>query len=505
MSGVSRAETSAADTSTVAAASSWLALPVLMAGTFMIVLDFFVVYVALPSMQASLHASAGALEWVVAGYGLIFAVFLVTAGRLGDHVGRRRMFSTGMAGFVVTSAACGAAPDTAVLIVARLAQGVAAALISASVLAIIGVTYTGAARARAISVYGVVMGAAAAGGQVVGGLLIAANVAGLSCRTVFLINVPVGVAALAVTHRLVPESRAERASGLDLVGMVLATLVLVAVVLPLVQGRQLGWPAWAWATLAASPMLFGLFLAHQRVLERRGRSPLLDLELFRVAAFRAGLLTQLVFWCTQASTFLVLALYLQSGRGLDALHAGLVFTILAGAYVLTSVRAPAAAVRFGPPVVMIGAAAIALGDVALLLAVIRMGVGGPIALLAPGLLLVGAGQGLCVTPLTTMVLSHANGQRAGAVSGALSTMQQVGNSVGVAVTGVLFFGALAHGHGYAVALRWSLIELACLQVVVAALTIRLSRAPTPSSTAPAKPGATGRRQEPMPREATRSA
>lgn len=501
MTGMGRAETSATDTPAATAASSpWLTLPVLMAGTFMIVLDFFVVYVALPSIQASLHASAGALEWVVAGYGFSFAVFLVTAGRLGDHVGRRRMFSTGMAGFVVTSAACGVAPDAAVLIVARLAQGVAAALISASVLAIIGVTYVGAPRARAISVYGVVMGVAAASGQVVGGLLIAANVAGLGWRTVFLINVPVGLAALAVTRRLVPESRAERASGLDLVGMVLAALVLVAVVLPLVQGRQLGWPAWAWGSLAASPVLFVLFLAHQRALDRRGGSPLLDLELFRVVAFRTGLLIQLVFWSTQAASFLILALYLQSGRGLDALHAGLVFTILAAAYVLTSVQAPALAMRFGPPVVIAGAAAIALGDVALLLAVTRIGVGGPIAVLAPGMVLVGAGQGLCVTPLTTMVLSHADGQRAGAVSGALSTMQQVGNSIGVAVTGVLFFGALAHGRGYAVALRWSLIELACLQLLVAALTVRLSRPPTPSSRVPAKPGPSGRGPEPVPQE-----
>lgn len=454
-------------------ASRWSALPVLMAGTFMIGLDFFIVYVALPAMQASLHATASALEWVVAGYGLTFATFLIAAGRIGDQIGRRRLFSTGLAVFALASAACGLAPTSTVLVVARLLQGLAAALISPSVLSIISVIYTGADRVRAISVYGMVLGLSAASGQLAGGLLIQADIAGLGWRSIFLINVPVGVAALLLAPRLVPESRAERATRLDLVGMALMTLGLTAVVLPLIEGRQHGWPAWTWLSLGSAPLLLGAFAAHQVWLDRRGGAPLLDPALFRMRTFSAALLTQLAYWCSQASFFLVLALYLQQGRGLNALQSGLVFTILAAAYLVASFRAPALTVRYGRAVIAIGALTLATGDVVLLVSVAAVGIGGAIGVLAPGLALVGADQGLCITPLTTTVLAHADPRRAGAVSGALSTMQQVGNALGVAVTGMIFFGAV--GGGYAHAFALSLVELAGLLVAVAALTRLLPR------------------------------
>ena len=182
-----------------------------MIGTFMIVLDFFIVNVALPSMQSGLHASASQVEWVVAGYGLAFAVFLVASGRIGDRIGRRRALSMGLGLFVVTSGLCGLAPNAVVLVGARFGQGVAAAMISPNVLSLLGVVYTGARRVRAITAYGIVMGLAAASGQVVGGLLIAADVAGSGWRAIFLINVPIGVIALALVSRIVPESRAEHA------------------------------------------------------------------------------------------------------------------------------------------------------------------------------------------------------------------------------------------------------------------------------------------------------
>jgi EmrB/QacA subfamily drug resistance transporter len=446
-------------------------LPVLMCGVFMIVLDFFVVNVALPSMQADLHAGASAIEWVIAGYGLTFAVFLIAAGRLGDRIGRRLTFSVGLALFVAASAGCGLAPNPSVLVVARLAQGVAAALISPNVLAIMGVAFPGAARVRAITIYGMVMGLAAAGGQLIGGILIQANLFGWGWRTVFLINIPIGLVALAFTRRLVPESRVDHAGRIDLGGNALAILGMTALVLPLVEGTQLHWPTWTWVSLAAAPVVFSAFVVHQRRLAQSGGTPLLDPALFGQRALVAGLATQLVFWCGQASFFLVLALYLQKGRGLDALQAGLVFSILAVAYLATSMRAPGLTLRFGRSLIAVGAVTLALGDIALLAAV--HGDAGSIALLAPGLVLVGAGMGLCITPLTTTVLSHADGERAGAVSGALATMQQIGNAVGVAVTGVIFFGALSSG--YQRAFELALIELAALLLAVAALTRFLPR------------------------------
>ena len=465
--------TSSRTASTGQRTATWAPLAVILCGTFVYVLDFFVVNVALPSIQRDLAASTAAIEWIVAGYGLTSAAFLVTGGRLGDHYGRRKLFCVGIATFTVTSALCAVAPDAGFLVAARLAQGVGAAIMAPNVLSILAATYTGPARVKAISVYGMVMGVAAVGGQLLGGLLIAANLAGLGWRVIFWVNVPVGIAALVLARRLVPESRAT-VSGtgrgrLDLLGAALFTTALVAIVLPLLDGREQGWPAWSWACLAAGPALLAVFAAHLRAMSRRGGQPLLDPAIFAVRAFRAGLTCQVLFWCQQAASYLLLALYLQEGRGLSPIKAGGVFAVLAAGYLATSFRAPALTMRFGRRVVAAGALVAALGDLALVLAVLPGG-GEPVAALFPGLLLLGAGQGLCITPLTTTVLSHADASSAGSVTGALSTAQQVGNAIGVAVSGIIFYGLLGDGHGYGTAYRWSTAEMAVLLAGVTALT-----------------------------------
>lgn len=440
-------------------------LTVILVGVLLPMIDFFIVNVALPSIKVRLHAGPGALEWIVAGYGLSFGAFLVAAGRIGDRIGRRRAFSCGVAVFVATSTACGLAPTVGVLDVARLAQGAGAALISANVLSTIGVLYLGQDRVRAITVYGMVMGVAATGGQLVGGLLMGADVAGMGWRAIFLINVPVGLAALGLASRTVPESGSPTPRGVDTVGMLGVTAATAALVLPLVEGRQMGWPAWSWACLGAAPVILGGLAAHQRWMARRGGSPLLEPALFRIASLRVGLCTQAAFWCGQAAVFLVLALYLQDGRGLGPLGAGGVFTILAVGYLATSLRAPSLTVRFGRDVITAGAATAAIGDLLLLVAA---GAHTPLGLLTPGLALVGAGQGLCITPLTATLLANIDSGRAGTVSGVLSTMQQVGNAIGVAITGAVFFGTLKGG--YPRAFRYSLAELAGLLVGVALLS-----------------------------------
>ena len=455
----------------VRTAPHWLALPVLVTGVCLIVLDFFIVNVALPSMQRDLHANTSALEWVVAGYALTSAVFLLGAGRLGDRIGRRRMFAAGVGVFTLASAVCGLAPTAEILVVARLAQGIGGAMITPSVLALIGVMYDGAARARAVGVYATAMGFAAASGQLLGGVLLHADVAGLGWRTVFLINVPVGAATLAVVGRVVPESRAPHVARLDVVSLVVATLAMTALVLPLVDGREAGWPWWTWTSLAAVPVLSADFVWRQRVLLARGEMPLLDPTLFRMRSFSAGLVTQFAFWAGQASYFLVLALYLQLGRGMSALDSGLVFTVLAVAYLVASMRAPALVARFGRGVIVGGALVLAAGHVASLIAVGQIGVHGQVVVLVPGLLLTGAGMGLCLAPISATVLSTVDPQRAGAVAGAMSTTQQVGNAVGVAVIGVVFFGAV-HG-GYAHAFEVSTAALAALLVGVAATARRI--------------------------------
>jgi EmrB/QacA subfamily drug resistance transporter len=479
-------------------AATWAPLAIILCGTFVYVLDFFVVNVALPSIQRGLSASPAAIEWVVAGYGLTSAAFLVTGGRLGDHYGRRKLFCLGLAAFTVTSALCAAAPDAGFLVAARLAQGVGAAVMAPNVLSILGTTYTGAARVKAISIYGMVMGVAAVGGQLLGGLLIAANVAGLGWRVLFWVNVPVGIAALVLARRLVPESRAAAPGAgrgrLDLRGAVLFTAALVAIVLPLLDGREQGWPAWSWASLAAGPVLLAAFAAHLRRTARRGGQPLLDPAIFALRAFRAGLACQVLFWCQQAASYLLLALYLQEGRGLSPIGSGGVFAVLAAGYLATSLRAPALTMRFGRRVVATGALVAGLGDLLLVLA-IAPGGGGALAALFPGLFLLGAGQGLCITPLTTTVLAHADASRAGSVSGALSTAQQVGNAIGVAVSGVIFYGLLGDGHGYGDAYRWSTAEMAVLLAGVAALAFLIPRAASTPGTVAGQGAGPGPRAE----------
>jgi MFS family permease len=341
------------------------------------------------------------------------------------------------------------------------------------------------------------MGAAAAGGQIIGGLLISANVLDLGWRAVFWVNVPVGIAALLAAPRLIPESRSIDSSAgnatangkdsgtesstangrLDVIGAITLTAGLTAIVLPLLDGRQAGWPAWSWASLGAGPVLLAAFALHLRRTRNRGGQPLLDPAIFAVGALRAGLATQVLFWCQQAAGYLLLALYLQEGRGLTPIESGGMFSILAAGYLLTSFPAPKLTVRFGRPVVAIGALLGALGDILLVAAVWHGGGGAgaaePVALLAPGLLLLGAGQGLCITPLTTTVLAHASHRTAGSVAGALATAQQVGNAIGVAISGVVFYGLLNRGYG--VAYRWSVAEMAVLLLGVAALTFLIPK------------------------------
>jgi predicted MFS family arabinose efflux permease len=248
---------------------------------------------------------------------------------------------------------------------------------------------------------------------------------------------------------------------------------LVAVLLPLIEGREHGWPLWTWISFVVAADLLVLFVLHQRRLGRRGGDPVLDLTLFRERAFSAGLVAHLLLACAQASFFVYFALFLQQGRGLAPLEAGLVFSILAVAYVATTGPAPQLAARFGRSVVVAGGAALAGGLGLLALAIAEEGIGGSLLTLVPGMLLVGAGIGLCYTSLTSTVLSHVHQERAGTASGALSTTQQVGYALGVAVTGLLFFDEAADG--IAQAFEVSLLQLSVLGLGIVAATRFLPR------------------------------
>ncbi|MEU4113420.1 MFS transporter [Kitasatospora sp. NPDC028055] len=447
-------------------------LPVILTATFMTALDTFVVNVAVPSVQADLGAGPAAVQWVVAGFGLALAVGLVTAGRLGDRYGRRRVFALGLALFTLASAGCGLAPTAAALVGARVAQGLAAALMGPQVLAILRTAFSGAAQARAFARYGLTMGVGAVFGQLIGGLLIRADLLGLGWRSCFLINLPIGLASLAAVRRCLPESRAPQRPGLDPVGVVLVTVGLTALVLPLIQGPGLGWPLWTVLCLGAAVAVLVAFAVHQHRSTGRG-TPLVDTRLFRGRAFGTGLLAQLVFWLGQASFFLVLALHLQLGRGLDALGAGLVFTAIGLGYLLTSHSTHRVTSRLGEPrTITVGGLLMAVGLVLLALAA-EAGTDGSVWWLAPGLFVDGLGMGLVIAPVTTVALAAVEPGLAGAAAGAVATVQQVGGAVGVALIGLVYYGA---GDPTAAFVR-STVVLAVLELVLVGLVRLVPRRP----------------------------
>ena len=388
------------------------------------------------------------------------AVQQLGAGLLGDRYGRRRIFGLGVALFTAASVLCGLAPTVGVLIGARVLQGLAAALLMPQVLAIVRTSVAPAEQPRAFARYGLTLGLGAVFGQLIGGLLIRADLFGLDWRLCFLINLPIGVAALAFLGR-VPESR-HPATRLDLAGVVLVSAALVTLVLPLVEGRERGWPMWTWLSLAASVVLFGLFAASQR----RGGQPLVDLTLFRERAFSVGLVATQVFWMGQASFFLILALHLQVTRGLSALESGTVFMAIGAGYLATSTYAHRIAARLGRQVVSVGALVMAVGLYGMWEAA-----GHGAGWLVPGLAVDGIGMGMALAPLTTTVLSRVTPRHTGAAAGVLATVNQTGNAVGVALIGIVFYQAADLTGGF----RSGLVALIVLELALAAIIQLLPR------------------------------
>ncbi|WP_433412290.1 MFS transporter [Microtetraspora malaysiensis] len=440
-------------------------LPLVLTGVFITILDFFIVNVAIPAIQADLDAGAASTEWVVAGYGLAYGSGLVLGGRLGDLLGRRRMFTLGMALFTLASIACGLAPDAGTLVAARLAQGLAAAALTPQVLAILRTVYSGPAQARALNAYAMTMGLAAVFGQLVGGALIQADLFGLGWRACFLINVPIGVAALALTGRLIPENRSGTSARLDLGGTALVTLALVAILLPLIEGREQGWPLWTWLSLAAA---VALFAAYGR---RRHESPLIDLTLFRERAFTAGLLTQLAFTMGMAAYFLIFALYVQGGVGLDALQAGLLFAPIGAGYLAASLLAPRFVARLGRQAIALGGLVRAAGLAVLL---VMVAAEAAVGCLVPALVVDGFGMGLALAPIMSTVLARVAPHHAGSAAGVLTTTQQVGSALGVGIVGIVFYGSLPDGAGQA--FQHGLIYLIAVALAIAGLVQLLPRA-----------------------------
>ncbi|MER6072163.1 MFS transporter [Streptomyces sp. NPDC001817] len=457
---------------------AWGALWVVLAGLFITNVDFFIVNVAIPSLQRNMHATSAEIQLVAATFNIGLSAMLITGGRLGDLYGRRKVFSIGLALFTLASVACGIAPNMAELIVARAVQGAAAALVIPQVLGILTTAYAGKARVAAFNAYGITLGASAVFGQLIGGLLIKADVFGWDWRTIFLINAPIGAVVLLLTPKVVPESRAEGRTGLDWTGVILVTAGLTAIVLPLVQGREQGWPTWTWECLVAAVPLLAAFWWTQRRKAARDGSPLVHPSLFEDRAFGVGVVSLLVFFAAMASFFLVLALYLQEGRGLSALRSGLLFIPLGLGFFIGSAQSPKAAAKLGKQVLTIGALLQAVGNLALAATAWELGGSGSVGWCIPAMVLAGFGMGFVVAPLASLVLEGVAPHHAAAASGVFSTAQEMGNAVGIAVIGVVFFGVAGHkvtAHSYAHAFGAGLLVQAAICVAVALLVQLLPR------------------------------
>lgn len=457
---------------------SWGALLVVLAGLFITNLDFFIVNVAIPSLQSGLHATAAQVQFVAAAFTVGLAAVLITGGRLGDLFGRRRIFSVGIGLFTLSSLACGIAPTMGTLIAARAIQGAAAAMVIPQVLSILTTAYTGKHRTTAFNAYGIALGAAAVFGQLIGGLLIRANLFDQSWRAVFLINVPIGIAVCALVPRLVPESRAAKRTRLDLTGTVLVTGGLVAIVWPLIQGRQDGWPTWTWECMATAVPILAAFWFYQRSLADRGKAPLVNPSLFRDRAFSVGLAVILVFFAAMASFFLVLALYLQEGRGTNALDSGLLFTPLGLGFFVSSARAPALSAKLGRQVLALGSVIMAVGDVGLAETSYHLGLAGSVTWCIPAMVVCGLGMGLVIAPLTSLVLKDIATEHAASASGVFATAQEMGNAMGIAIIGVVFFNITGHRTGnldFPHAFSASLFTMAGISLLVTVLVHFLPR------------------------------
>ena len=323
----------------------WLAAIVMIVGALMDMIDVTIVNVALPTIRRDLHASTTQLEWVVSAYMLAFAAALIIAGNLGDLLGRKRVFLAGAGLFGLASLGAGLSASGAELIAARVVAGAAAAAMAPQVLATFRAIFAPGERGKAFGIYGAMLGFASAIGLVLGGALTEANLFGWSWRSVFFINLPVAACALIAGARLVPETRDPAAGRPDLPGAVLLAGSLVAVVYPLLEGRQFGWPAWIWLLLGAGLAGLGLLglLEHRR--QQRGQrvAPLLRAGLFRVPAFAAGLGIQLAFAAGMQGFFLIFALWLQAGQHFSPLKAGLTAVAFsAGSFIGAPVAVPLA-------------------------------------------------------------------------------------------------------------------------------------------------------------------
>jgi EmrB/QacA subfamily drug resistance transporter len=468
----------------------WVGLAVLLVAIFVSSLDSFIVFVAVPNIRTDIGATFADTELIVAGYTFTAALGLIINGRLGDRFGRRTMFIIGFAAFTFASGLCGIAQSPASLIISRLLQGFAASVLLPQILALIRETFTEPReRATAFAWMGVVIGGGAIAGQIVGGLIIAADLWGLSWRPIFLLNLPIGACALMMAPLFITESRGTGTQRLDLMGAALSALGLGCLLYPLIEGREAGWPLWSQAMLVSAILIICLFGAHQHSKTQRKASPLIDTDLFHGRAFSVGLLLILLFYGTIGPLMLSFSYLAQISFKRSAMAAALDLAPLAVSFAVASIVAGKFTVYGARKVLTTGAIVVAVGSV-LAYAVCKYPASPtPEDLILP-LIVLGFGQGLFMTPLLNAVLSAIPEQHTGAASVVLVTMQRVGYALGVALLEFPFFSTLSHTRAagaaettaYIAAFESVILCIFFMMLVILALLGLLPSSPMPKKT-----------------------
>ncbi|MFE7232585.1 MFS transporter [Streptomyces sp. NPDC002405] len=463
----------------------WFALAIVMTAAFMDLVDVTIVNIAIPSIQQDAGASFSQIQWITAGYALAFAAGLITGGRLGDIHGRKRLFLLGIGGFTLASALCGFAVNPDMLVAARLLQGAMAAMMVPQVLSIVHATFPAHERGKVFGLFGAIVGLGAVSGPLLGALLTEWNLFGLEWRPIFLINLPVGVLALVLGNRFISESKAPRALKLDLVGVALVTLGLLMLLYPLTRGRELGWPLWGYVSMTGALVVFAALVAYERSKAARDGSPLIELSLFRVKSFAAGIAVQTVFGVALGVFFLVWTLYMQVGLGWSPLRAGLTgvpFSIAVSTAAGMSVQKLVP--RFGRKVLQAGALVMAAGVLLYIWESERYGLHIAPWQMALPLVVMGVGMGLIVAPLTDAVLSEVPREHAGSASGLINTVQQMGNALGLGLVSVVFFGVIGDrlapaevGPAFVNAFQHALVWVAAVLGVIFVLMSALPKRP----------------------------
>ena len=418
----------------------WLVLAVVLAANIMDLMDATIVNVAGPSIRHAIGGGASTLLWLNAGYTLAFAVFLITGARLGDMFGRRRLFLVGSAGFTVTSAACAVAPSPSVLIAFRVLQGAFGALMIPQGFGMLKEVFAEDEMPKVFGLFGPMMGLSVLAAPILAGALIEANLWGIGWRLVFLINVPVGIAAIAGAIRVLPRTVAHPGIRLDTGGMVLIGVALTAIIYPLIQGRADAWPAWTFVSLAAGALLVGAFVLSER---RRSGDQLIEPGLLANRTYTSGILVALAFFGAFGGLLLCVSLFAQLGEHFSPIHAGLTLTAMVVGMIIGMGASFALVGRLGRHLLHLGVAIVAAGTVVLAVTVTDARAASTLDL-APGLFLIGLGAGMSMGQLFDFILAGVSMEEVGSASGVLEAVQQLSSALGVAALGTIFFSAFTH-------------------------------------------------------------